>query len=501
LNISTEQLDNHAVRITVEIDAEAFETAKRDTLRTISGKVNIPGFRKGKAPASVISRYVGPAYILEETVESLGQKLYRQALESQNLEPAAPGSMDDFKLEPQPTFIYTVPLAPVVKLSDYRAIRLDYVEPTVGEEEVETELRGFQREFAETTVSDEAAAVGDKITCDLHSFFIEAEAETDSDADVHDRKEEPYVHRHGAVLFLTEGTEEPLAPGFTQNIVGAKAGETRTFRITFPEPHGKVNVELAGRTVEFVVTLEKVEKATLPAIDDALAAKISERFGWDVEAEGETKAEAAEGEQAEAADELPSTRPLTLEEVRGRLQTSITERSQQKAREDYANKVLQQVIDEAEVTFHDASVNLQIDDMVEDLKERLRDNRLDLDTYLRQTGRTIEEIRADYREPAAKFLRRSLVVSEFANIEKLSVSQDDLQARLMEIIGEIGPETLQQLGLLNDQRFVNNMANNIMSQKIEQRAIAIGKGEAPSLEAVEPVAPSTEATDSEDAAS
>lgn len=513
LNISTEHLDNHAVRLTVEVDTATLEDAKRQAIRTIAGKVNIPGFRKGKAPAAIITRYVGEAYILEEAIETLGQKLYREALEKSEIEPAAPGSMDDFKPEP-PTFVYTVPLAPKVTLGDYRAIRVDYVEPVVGDDEVEAELRSLQREFGETVVSEDGAALGDRVTCDLHSFFVELDAETDAEADVHDRKEEAYVHRHGAVINLLEGEDEPLAPGFSQNIVGAKAGEVRTFRINLPTDDPKINTDIAGRTIEFVVAVEQVEKVSLPEIDEALAAKISQRYNWDeafddivnadedevedpeveaaldeIEAAIED-AQAVEGEAESALDEAPNVRPLTLEEVRVKLKESVTKRTETQNRESYSNKVLEQVIEGAQIAFNDASVEAEIDDMVEDLKERLRQNRLDLDTYLRQTGRTIEEIRGDYREPAAKFLRRSLAVREFARAEKLEVSQEDLQNRLMEIVGELGPETINQLGILRDERFVNNMANNLMSQKIEERAIAIGKGEAPDLSA----APAAEET-------
>jgi len=508
LNISTEQLDNHAVRLTVEIDTATFEEAKRQAVRTISAKLNIPGFRKGKAPVLVVTRYVGEAYILDETIETLGQKLYKQALEDSNIEPAAPGSMEDFKPEP-PTFIYTVPLAPTVTLGDYRTIRETYVEQTVGAEEVEAELRSLQREFAETTVSEEAAALEDRITCDLHSFFVDADASTDADADVHERQEEAYVHRHGAVINLLEGEDEPLAPGFTQNIIGAKAGDVRTFRITLPTEDAKINPDILGRTIEFVVTIEQVEKVVLPEIDEALAVKISQRYNWDeafddiVNADDEEVVEDAELaakldealeqidaaiEASEAADgaelDVPNVRPLTLDEVRVRLQKSVAKRTETQNREAYANKVLEQVIDGATVSFNEASVEFEIDSMVEDLKDRLRQNRLDLDTYLKQTGRSLEDIRSDYREPASKFLRRSLAVREFATAEKLDVTQEELQNRFMEILGEIGQDAINQLGILQDERFVNNMANNLMSQKIEARAIAIGKGEAPDLNAV-----------------
>lgn len=519
MNIRTERLENHSLRMVVEVEPTALEEAKRSALRTISGKLNIPGFRKGKAPAAVVTRYVGEAYILEEAIETLGQKLYREALEQSQVEPAAPGSMDDFTLEPQPTFTYTVPLAPEVVLGDYRSVRVDFKEAEVTDEDVESELRGLQRELSVATPREDGAQIGDRITADVHSFFVEPEAEADTDTDVHDRKEEAYFHRHGAVLSLLEGDDEPLAPGFSQNLVGVKAGENRTFRITVPVDHDKANDDLKGRTIEFVVGVSAVEQLELPEMNSEFAKDVSARYGWEKEVE---EAEAVETDEAateaQAAEETPAAEAETeavsdeaaadeaesdeagednfidsLDEVRVRLKAALIEREEKAVRERYANSVLEKIIDGAEVKFNDASVESEIDDMIEDLKERLRQNRLDLDTYLKQTGRTIDEIRGDYREPASRFLRRSLVVREFATAEKLSVSESDINERLLSVFGGIDPQMIEQMGLLRDQRFLNNMINNLMSQKIEERAAAIGKGEAPELDAAPAAEEQTEA--------
>lgn len=528
MNIRTERLENHSIRMVVEVEPTAFEEAKRSALRTISGKLNIPGFRKGKAPAAVVTRYVGEAYILEEAIESLGQKLYREALEQSQVEPAAPGSMDDFTLEPQPTFTYTVPLAPEVVLGDYRSVRVDFTEAEVTDEDVESELRGLQREFSVSTPREDGAQIGDRITADVHSFFVEPEAEADTETDVHDRTEEAYFHRHGAVLSLLEGDDEPLAPGFSQNLVGVKAGESRTFRITVPADHEKANDSLKGRTIEFVVGVSAVEQLELPEMDSEFAKDVSARYGWEKEVEAAETAETDEAApEAQAAEETPAAEAETeavsneaaadeddaeldeddkdnfidsLDEVRVRLKAALIEREQNAVRERYANSVLEKIIDGAEVKFNEASVESEIDDMIEDLKERLRQNRLDLDTYLKQTGRTIEEVRGDYREPASRFLRRSLVVREFATSEKLMVSESDINERLMSVFGGIDPQMIEQMGLLRDQRFLNNMINNLMSQKIEERAAAIGKGEAPELDAAPAAEEQAEAAVEEEAA-
>lgn len=538
MNVQTERLENHVARLTVEVPQERYAKTREASIKALSGKVNIPGFRKGKVPASMVVKYVGEAYILEEVMERLGQDVYREALEIAGVEPAAPGSMDDFKLDPAVTFVYTVPLAPEVTLNDsYRDFRSEYSEPETNDTDVETELRAFQREFAETVESEEPVAVGDRITADVHSFFVTPEAETNAEeTDVHEREEEPYVHRHGAVLDLSEGDDEPLAPGFNAQMVGAKIGETRVFRITMPEIGDNVNPDLAGKTVEFVVTVDKIERITLPELDDALAAQVSERYGWetlgeneletlgekterlsDGEAEGETPSDpapetviakadmtaeggnahvtatdeaVAEGQIDESAvieeikeETLPVKHPLTLEQLRARVYQMIDDRSKSQAREQYANAVLEHVISNAEVRYSDASVEAEIDDMIEDFKNRLQQNRVTLDLYLKSTGKTLDDIRVDYCEPAETRLKRSLAVREFANREKLLVSQQDLTDRLMSVFTDLGAESVQQLGLLNNEQFAANMINNLMSQKIEERAVAIGRGEAPDLNA------------------
>lgn len=558
MNVQTERLENHVVRLTVEVPQERYTSARDASIKKLSGKVNIPGFRKGKVPASMIVKYVGEAYILEEVMEQLGQDVYKEALEIAGVEPAAPGSMDDFKLEPTVSFVFTVPLAPEVTLDEsYRTFRADYSEPETTDKDVESELRAFQREFAEAVETDEPAAPGDRITADLHSFFVTPESEINTEeTDVHDREEEPYVHRHGAVLDLGEGEDEPLAPGFTAQITGAKAGETRVFRITMPEAGENVNPDVAGKTVEFVVTIEKVERVTIPALDDALAATVSERYGWETlgQIESETLGEKTERlteDEAEdstpapetviakakmtaeggtshvtdveeavadgAADEsavvadikeetLPTQRPLTLEELRARVFQMLDDRSKSQAREKYANAVLENMISNTEVKFSEASLEAEIDDMVEDLKERLQQNRATLDLYLKSSGKSLEDVRADYREPAAERLKRSLAVREFARHERLNVSQQDLTDRLMSVFTDLGAESVQQLGLLNNEQFAANMINNLMSQKIEERAVAIGRGEAPDLNAApeqptiaasEPETPAAETSETE----
>lgn len=512
MNVQTERLENHSIRLTVEVPQERFDRARASVIRKIGGKINIPGFRKGKVPPNMIVKYVGEAYILEEAIESLAQDIYKEALESTGIEPAAPGSMDDFTSEPEVKFTYTIPLAPEITLGDYRSFRLKYDEPETTENEVDAAMRSLQREFAKTSETDEPAAVGDRITCDLHSFFVAEDAETaDGEIDVHDREEEPYIHQHGAVIDLHEGEDEPLGPGFTAQMIGARVGEKRTFRITFPSDKPNIREDVAGRTIEFVVQVHKIEKVTLPQLNDELAAQISERYGWNVLDESESPDEAAATTEAEqradalaeptdgddhaesvvAQDEAdteqieasqpPKTRPLTLAEIRERVRNNIETQKKAEVRREYANSVLEHVIETSTITFHEASVEQEINDMIEELKERLKENRLSLDLYLKTRGITYDDMREQLRPSAERRLRQGLAIRQFAEAEGLSVSQEDMYVRLQTLFPDISSENMSQLGLLNNPQFASNLVNSLMSQKIEERAIAIGRGEAPEL--------------------
>jgi FKBP-type peptidyl-prolyl cis-trans isomerase (trigger factor) len=195
---------------------------------------------------------------------------------------------------------------------------------------------------------------------------------------------------------------------------------------------------------------------------------------------------------------VPS-QPLTLDEVRARVMETIDSRSKEQAREKYANAVLEHVISGADVKFNEASLEAEIDDMIEDFKNRLQQNRVTLDLYLKSTGKTLDDIRTDYRGPAETRLKRSLAVREFANREGINVSQQDLTDRLMTVFTDLGAESVQQLGLLNNEQFAANMINNLMSQKIEERAVAIGRGEAPDLNAA-PEQPAIAASEPESSA-
>lgn len=528
MNIQTEQLDNHIARLTVEIDQERLEKAKQATVRNLAKRVNIPGFRKGKAPYNIMVRYLGEPAILEETMENLGQEVYRESLDQSGINPYGPGQLEDFKLEPQPTFVYTVPLQPTVELGDYRSVRLDFTEPEVTDEMVNQQIKMLQEEEALVEESHRPVAIGNRVTVDIHSFFMDGDAaeneeddedesevetvdnasnEVEDDDHDHDHDEdedhddddddedhhhhhgnedrEPYIHQHDYAVRLVEGEDEPIGPGFAQALVGANPGESREFEITYPHDES-VNPNVAGRTVKFIVGVNKVETMTLPAVNDDFAARFTERF--------------AASEAQQPGVETPEQQPLTLLQLRMRLRELLQEDAQRVATDTYADGVLNEMVKGATISYAEAMVQDQLDDMLKSVEDRLRSQGLTMDLFQAVTGKTSEDLRADYRPQAVENLERSLVLGEVLGAEQIRVHDDDLQAELRKIAAQFGDQADAIMRSLNTPQMRNSVINRLLQEKAFERIAAIGRGTAPELEAVVEAEP-TEVKSEEVAAS
>lgn len=522
MNIQTEHLENHVARLTVEIDQERLEKAKQATVRTLAKRVNIPGFRKGKAPYNIMVRYLGEPAILEETMEKLGQEVYRETLDQSGLNPYGPGQLEDFKLEPQPTFVYTVPLQPTVELGDYRSVRVDFTEPEVTDEMLNQQIKLLQEEEALIEESHRPVALGNRVTVDVHSFFVdgdddedaESSVETVDDADAsaevdddHDEAEhdhehddedehedhhhhgdddrEPYIHQHDYAVRLIEGEDEPIGPGFAQAMVGANPGETREFEIIYPNDDS-VNPNVAGRTVKFIVGVNKVETMTLPAVNDDFAARFTERFA----------APATE----QSGDEATAQPPFTLLQLRMRLRELLQEDAQRAATDTYADGVLTEMVKGATLSYPEEMVQDQLNDMMKNVEERLRSQGLTMDLFQAVTGKTSEDLRAEYRPQAVENLERSLVLGEVLDAEQLRVNDAELQEELRKIAAQFGEQAQAIMRSLNTPQMRNSVINRLLQEKAFERIAAIGRGTAPELEADEE-AESTEANSEEVAAS
>lgn len=459
LNIQTEHLDNHTARFTVEIDSQRMDKAKTQAARKIARRINIPGFRKGKAPYRIIAGYVGEAAIIEDAVEVLGNEVYRELMKQSDIQPYGPGSLEDFKLDEAPVFVFTVPLQPTVQLNDYRDIRADYEAPTVDDDMVDRAMRELRYQHALVEESASTVAPHNRVMVDIHSEFIddapepEARDSDDEPAATLPAKGDEFVHRHDALIVL-DPENEPVVPGFIAALEGAAVDEEREFELPIPEDREDYK-DIAGRTVNFHVTVKRIETVTLPELNDEFAARVTE--------EDET--------------------PLTLLELRMRTRKQLEEEAERLAENEYANKVLDKIVEQATVSFPEQMVMDQAEDMVGDFEQRLRQQRITLDDYYKIANTTREAILEQYREPAVRYLQRSLTLREIMLNEQVKIDAADINAEVDRILSQFGDESERFRQFFDTPQMRESITNDLLTRKVMERIGQIGKGAAPDLTA------------------
>lgn len=456
MNIQTERLENHTARFTVEIETEQWEQAKKTAASEISKQIRVKGFRKGKAPYKMVVRAVGEGVIIEEAMEKLGNDVYREVIENAEYEPYAAGSLEDFKLEPQPTYTFTVPLVPEIDLGDYREVRLDYEAPEVSDEDVDKAMRQYQQR--EAVVEDSANPVqsGDRITLDIHSEFVDGpEASEDGDDEESDdntpKKGDEFIHQHGATINL-DPENEPVLPGFIEALVGANAEETVEFDLTVPEDNEDYREGVRGRKVHFEVTVQNIQNVTLPELNDELAARITK----------------GDNEEAEA---------LTLLELRVRTRDELQEQAERNAQNAYSDAVLEKIAEGATLSYPEVMVVDRIHDMIHELDQNLQQQGMDLETYQKVMGITHEDLHEQYEEDAIQSLERTLVLGEVLVQEGVQVSAADVAAEINKTLAQFGEQAdvFRQFFDTEEQR--SRIANNILFERVMGRLAKIGKGE------------------------
>lgn len=446
MNIQTERIENHQARITVEIGADRLEKAMQSAARKIANRVNIPGFRKGKAPYNILVKYVGQGAILEEAVELLGNDVYKEALDGAKVDPYGPGALEDFKLEPAPTFQFTVPLQPEVNLGDYREVRLDFTVPTVEDDAVNNAMKRLQQDHAVVEESTRPVEAGNRVTLDIHSHFVGDPEEGQSGG----KDGEEVFHQHDAVINL-DPTDEPLAPGFVAALAGTNLAETKKFELTYPDDKTKYE-DLAGRKVEFHVTVKKIENVTLPSLNDDFATRIT-------------------------ADE---EKPLSLLELRMRMRNDLQKLAEKRAKDNYAQQVLDMILEGAAVSYPEAMVQDQIEDMLESFDNNLRQQGVTLKDYLRITNKTRENVGEGFRETAVSNLRRSLVLRQVMRDEGLDVTNSQVQAEIDRLVAPFGEQGGQMYrSLFERPEMLAGIRNDVLTRHVYDRIVAIARGENP----------------------
>ncbi len=424
MKISTESLGNRQLTLTVELDEERANRARRRAARWVSKEVNIPGFRSGKAPYSVVVQRYGEEVIIRKIADMLTEEIFKEAVEKEGIEGVTPGELKDINLHPL-TFVFIVSLPPIIDLGNYREYRLPYSEVTVSNEDLWDALEDIREQNAILEPVERPVEDGDVIVLDLMG-------QVDDELVFEEDESEILV-----------GAEE-VVPGLFDAIVGMEIGEERTFELTLPADFPRA--DLQGKDATFTVEMIEVYNRILPELDDDLARTVG-------------KFDTFEGLEAK---------------VRGRL----LETAQKEADGEYASQIMEDIVSQAQVEYPPILIEKKLDKMVSNFEQSVKQQyHLSMEDYLRIQGQTVENLRKGARPEAEASLKQSLVLGEVVKREGLEVTSGEME----ELVGEISAE--QRRSLTDEE--IESVRNSVLGDKALQRLVAIAKGEAPELDAVE----------------
>ena len=417
--------ENHEAKLVVEVEAERLDTYKRRAARKISQRGKIPGFRPGKAPYDMVVRNYGEQAIIEQAMDAFVDAEYSNILKEADIEPGAAGSLESIdSLEP-PKLTFRVPLAPEVDLGDYHSIRMPYEWTAPDEKAVEAAVEDLRQMYATTENVERETQEGDYVLVDVKS-------------------ETPELNRTGyAVVVRSEGrdNEWPYS-GFSKELIGLKAGDTKTVTHTFPEDW---EVEaLRGKDSEMEVTLKTVRALTLPELNDEFAKT------------------AGAGE--------------TVEALREAVKNDVENRSKADYDDKYFVDLIEKIKEGATLKYHQHALEHEGEHVLEDLGQRLGQQGMDLDTYFKVRNTTREQFIEDEVKPVAKKrFERSLVLDEIVRREKLEVDNQALDAEFNQTLSAL---TMQGVdlnkirgGRQGQQRVAQAVAMESANRVLTRRAL------------------------------
>lgn len=434
MKVTTEPRENRQLALSIEVEPERVEAALAKAAKEIAKKANIPGFRKGKAPRAIVEQMFGKAALLEEAIDDLGQQVYREALEQANIEPYGPGQLEDVKTDPL-VFKMVVPLPPKIELGDYRSLREPFEAPAVTEDEVNHQIGHIRERHAIVEPAPDGAAAdwGHAATLDIDSNVEGKTFLKNDNFDMTLEKE----HLDGEV---------PVLPGFEEQIAGMKIDEEKSFSLPIPND-GAYDEGIAGKTVEFKVKLIDLKQRALPDADDALAQTVG-----DFE---------------------------TIAALRDAIRKDIADAKTREAESAYVDRVIDKLLETAQVEFPSSIVEEELDEMLERTDKRLRDQKLNLEEYLKVLGKTRDEYRGELRPTAEMRIRRGLLLNSIVAAEKISVDDHEVQAEIEAVSAGYGQRAGQVRETLSSEASQRTIRFDVLSRKGVNRLVAIAKGEAP----------------------
>lgn len=375
---NVEKLEHSMVRVTIEIEADEFDAAVESVYRKMKNQLNVPGFRKGKAPRKLVEKMYGANLFYEDAVNEICPKAVEDAVDQENLEIVGYPEMHVDEVGPEGVTVRAdIAVRPEITVENYKGIVAPYKDVEVTEHDVDVAMTPYINRAKTTVEVDREAAKDDTVVIDFVGYKNGKEFKGG--------KAEGYELKLGSNSFI---------PGFEEQLIGAKAGDEKELNLTFPADYAQK--ELAGAPVVFKVKVNTVKTVQEPVLDDEFAKDVSE---FD-----------------------------TLEALRDHLREECKKDQEERAQKEFEYRVLEKLVEQTEFDIPPAMVDYERDRMLNEYNSNFASSGMSLEQYISMTGATVQQFLDSLREDALLNIKKGLVLDAIAKQENVEVNDEDIDA-------------------------------------------------------------------------
>lgn len=425
MSVKWEKQEGNNGLLTIEVPADVVSKGLDQAFKKVVKQINAPGFRKGKMPRPIFEKMYGVESLYQDALDFILPDAYGNAVEEAGIVPVDQPEVDIVTMEKGQPLVFTakVVVKPEVTLGDYKGLEVSKLDTEVTDAEIEEQLKNQQTRLAELVVKEDAIVEGDTAVIDFEGFVDDVAFEGGAGTD--------YPLEIGSNSFI---------PGFEEQLVGLKTGESKDVEVTFPEEYHAT--ELAGKPAVFKVTVKEVKGKELPELNDDFAKEV------DAEVEG-------------------------IDALRAKLKEVTAEEKKQLAEQTLRDTLVEAAAENATIDIPHAMVHQEEHQMMDEFSRRLESQGMNLDLYFQFSGQTHDDLHKQFHDDAVKRVRVSLTLEAIAKAENIEATEEDINAELEKMSAQfnMSPEDIKKaLGgtsvLENDLRFQKTVEFLVENAKI-----------------------------------
>jgi len=381
MKTTCEKMENCQMALNVEMESVETDKYMAIAVEHLARRVTLPGFRKGKAPSTLVEQHVGKEAILQEALEHLIPEAYQDALKNESISAIAEPKIELIQIDPI-IFKAIVPLKPNVTPGNYKDIRLEMGKKEITEDDICQVIEQLKMQFGTLVPVDRVIQYGDIITTDINGK----------------RGSDTILDRKDALYEVAEDSKYP-APGFAERLTGLKKDDETEFTLSFADDY-KIK-EIAGKQYSFTVKIKEVKEKSLPEVNDDFAKNAGSE---------------------------------NVEDLKEKIRAGLQSRANENLKKEFENKLITTLIEQSTMEFPPVLVEKEIDNIVNEEARNFADGVKGLENYLTNAKKTVEQHREDLKSAAADRVKAYLITSKIAEDEKIEVSDDELNEAIESMI-------------------------------------------------------------------